>query len=66
VSAQPVVLVDACLSLTVIAFFDGLASASPDRRLLPSLTVVEEMVKAELAFGGVVRVVERTVDGSDG
>jgi hypothetical protein len=38
------------LPLTVIAFFDGLASASPDRRLLPSLTVVEEMVKAELAF----------------
>ena len=45
-------------SLTVIAFLDGLASASPDKRLLPSLTVDEEILKAELSFVGVVRVIE--------
>lgn len=38
-------------SLTVIAFLDGLASASPDKRLLPSLTVDEGILRAELAFG---------------
>lgn len=52
--------------LTVIAFLDGLASASPDKRLLPSLTVDEEILKAELAFEWGVRAVERTDDGGDG